>query len=642
MKLTRTDRILLIIIIAVGAILRLWNLPNVPFTYDEFSALFRTQFDSFSDLITYGARIDGHPVGIQVFLYYWTQIFGFSEAWVKLPFILAGLASVYLIFRISWNWFGRSTAFLSASAMAFMQFPLIYSQISRPYSSGLFFVLLMVFFWSRLLFDKEKEYWRSFAGFVLGAALCTYNHYFSALMVVIVGMSGLFFVRGKFMWRYLLASALIMILYIPHFEIFLHQISLGGVEQWLAKPTPAFFKDYMRYIFHFSWPLYVGSLLLLHVGYIRGAVLRKHKWNKYFTLVIVWAVLPALIGYLYSIKVAAVLQFSVLIFSFPFLLMFLFGFFQLQKIRLTNILVIVFSLGLIITLIFERQHYKMFYNSHLEQGFAEVKNMEAQYDPAKTLVVYTVREEIAEYYSDEYKISGDQKFINYDSLQNIKVLTAELMSGKYDYVCLISPDPVLYRQISTLFPLVIKSRHLDQGGFYVFSKEESEESPDYYYSSDLLFNKDLNQNWNINTDCIITDTLTGEEYFQMHPGLEYGLSLVLPFDSILKSRMDYPEATAWVYLPDSLGEANLTMTIERDTSMIMFRAFPINTETVPVKQWVPVSGALFLPDNNADLDNTIMKVYIWNNGSSVRIKSMHVDFREGNKVLYWIVKGRQK
>ena len=106
--------------------------------------------------------------------------------------------------------------------------------------------------------------------------------------------------------------------------------------------------------------------------------------------------------------------------------------------------------------------------------------------------------------------------------------------------------------------------------------------------------------------------------------------------------MDYPEATAWVYLPDSLGEANLTMTIERDTSMIMFRAFPINTETVPVKQWVPVSGALFLPDNNADLDNTIMKVYIWNNGSSVRIKSMHVDFREGNKVLYWIVKGRQK
>lgn len=642
MKLSKADKYILYAILLIAALLRLWNLSNIPFTYDEFSALFRTRFDNFHDLIAYGARIDGHPVGIQVFLYYWTKIFGFSEAWVKLPFIVAGIASVYLIFRIAWDWFGRSTAFLAAAAMAFMQFPIIYSQIARPYGSGLFFVLLMTFYWSKLVFQPETRYWRNFIGFVLGAALCAYNHHFSLLMAAIVGISGLFFVRGKFLLRYLLAGLSIILLYLPHVEIFFHQLSMGGVEQWLNKPTPAFFKDYMRYLFHFSWPLYVGSLLILHVGYIRGAVFRKHKWNKYFTLVLIWAALPAIIGYVYSIKVAAVLQFSVLIFSFPFLLLFLFAFFRLENRKLTNILVIVFSLGLILTLIFQRQHYKMFYNSPFEQGFVQVKEFAEDHSDDSTLVIYTMREEIAEYYRDKYDLFQPQKYINYDSLNNMRILTEELLKDKYSFVLLISRDPVLYRQISTIYPKLIESYNYDQGSFFAFSKGEALMDENYYFSSEIDFQKEQYETWNVNTSDIQYDTISREKYFQMKPNEEFGLSLILPFDSLLQSKMDYPETTAWVYLPDSVGNANLSMTIEKDTSMIFFRSFPINSETVPIGVWIPVSGALFMPDIAGDFEESTMKVYIWNQGSQIRIKSMSVGIRDGNNDLYWIVKGRQK
>ena len=91
-----TDTILLGIIILTGGILRFYHYDLLPYSYDEFSALFRTRFDNFRDLIHYGVvTTDTHPAGIQVFMYYWVKLFGEGEMMVKLPFMLAGLGSIY-------------------------------------------------------------------------------------------------------------------------------------------------------------------------------------------------------------------------------------------------------------------------------------------------------------------------------------------------------------------------------------------------------------------------------------------------------------------------------------------------------------------------------------------------------------------
>ena len=139
-----TNQLTILLILFIGSILRFYNYVEIPFTHDEFSALFRLNFDSFSELIEKGVKVDGHPAGVHVFLYYWTKVFGSSEWIVKLPFTIFGIVSIWIIYLIGRKWFNETVGLISAAFIASIQFTVIYSQIARPYISGMFFSLIMV------------------------------------------------------------------------------------------------------------------------------------------------------------------------------------------------------------------------------------------------------------------------------------------------------------------------------------------------------------------------------------------------------------------------------------------------------------------------------------------------------------------
>ncbi|MEZ5195678.1 MAG: hypothetical protein R2764_04565 [Bacteroidales bacterium] len=68
--LLNIDHLLLFLIVLAGVVLRFYNYANAPYSFDEFSALFRTRFDNFSDLIQYGVKTtDTHPAGVQLFMF---------------------------------------------------------------------------------------------------------------------------------------------------------------------------------------------------------------------------------------------------------------------------------------------------------------------------------------------------------------------------------------------------------------------------------------------------------------------------------------------------------------------------------------------------------------------------------------------
>ena len=46
-----SNKVALLFILVLASALRFYKLDLIPFTHDEFSALFRTQFDSLSELI---------------------------------------------------------------------------------------------------------------------------------------------------------------------------------------------------------------------------------------------------------------------------------------------------------------------------------------------------------------------------------------------------------------------------------------------------------------------------------------------------------------------------------------------------------------------------------------------------------------
>ena len=319
----------LILVLAVAAILRLYGLTAFSLSNDELSALSRLQFDSFSQVIREGVMPDFHPAGVQVFLYAWTGIFGFDEWMVRLPFALMGIVSVYLIFLLGRFWFGTGTGLLAAAALAVLEYPLLYSQIARPYSPGLMFSLLAAYLWSRgLFYDRqvEKPALINFIFFALAVSACMYTHYFSFIFAGFLCFTGLFYLRKQSWLPYVISGVVIVVLYIPHLNIFLEQLSRGGIggpDGWLAPPESDVFSKYLDYVFNDS-----ASLKLLFFVLFTGSFLLYRKelsFGKFHLLSVLFFIAPFLLAYFYSHYVNPVFQFSVLLFSFPFLLLFLFS-----------------------------------------------------------------------------------------------------------------------------------------------------------------------------------------------------------------------------------------------------------------------------------------------------------------------------
>ena len=312
-------------ILITALILRFIGFWDFSLSNDELSALHRLNFDTFKQLVSGGFYVDGHPGGIQVFLFYWVKLFGNSPFSVRLPFVVTGVLAVLFIFKIGKAWFSEAAGLFAAALLATLQFPVLYSRIARPYGSGLFFILLLVFIWSQLLHASSKDKVLKYSIlYAFANAFCMYNHYFSFLMAFIIGITGLFLVNKKNKWGYLLGAAGAALLFSPHIPITLNHLSIGGVGEWLSIPTPTWILSHILYIFNES----VLLLSLITIILVITAIISKRKKGiaTYRWILLIWFLMPAVIGYFYSTMVNPVLQHSVLIFSMPFFLLFLASF----------------------------------------------------------------------------------------------------------------------------------------------------------------------------------------------------------------------------------------------------------------------------------------------------------------------------
>jgi hypothetical protein len=317
----------LFILAIIALVVRLWNLGSVSMTADEVSALLRLQYASFGEMLENGVRPDGHPAFVQVLLWFWTHLFGDSEFAVRLPFALAGTGTVIFVGIIGKKWFGPVAGLLAATFLAMLEFSIIYSQLARPYAFGLFFGLWAVLAWTNLLCAEKPNRKHVFV-YALATALAMYTHYFSFLLVVLVGFSGLLVMRAHNWKMYLSAGVLAVLLWLPHLNFSLTQVQTGGVGGpggWLAAPTPDFIPQHIYVTFNHSWKL---AMIAMGIGILGLLMSGKQRFGKYHILAFLWFVLPLVIGYFYSVWRNPVLQHSVLLFSFPFLLLLIFSAWQ--------------------------------------------------------------------------------------------------------------------------------------------------------------------------------------------------------------------------------------------------------------------------------------------------------------------------
>src|SRR5439155_14018147 len=116
--------------------------------------------------------------------------------------------------------------------------------------------------------------------------------------------------------NYLLSGLVMVLLFLPEVPVFFHQMSVGGLSEWLGKPDENFFRTFINYCFNdsgFIFYLFFGICIATFVFFRKTIHITKFHW-----LALTWFLLPFFIGYYYSILRNPVLQYSTLLFGFPF------------------------------------------------------------------------------------------------------------------------------------------------------------------------------------------------------------------------------------------------------------------------------------------------------------------------------------
>lgn len=319
-----SNKVLLVIIICVASILRFINIENTSLSNDELSLITSVyELESFTDVFSEEVRANGHT-GLTAFLVFcFGGLFGFTANVLKIPFILFGIGAVYVLYKCGKEWFDEYTGLFASAFLAVLEFGIINSQIIRPYSFGLFFYLLFLLFWIKIVVNKQINN----TNILLSALFCAIAasiHYFNSLACITTYLAG-FLVLSKPNWlRYIAISVLSLIFWSPNLMVFAKQLNaessqlISNAAHWLPMPAPTYFFEYIGHIFGNSWIWLVFFTLLFSLKLIFN---RRIEVNKSIFIAALIFITPYIVGHLYSVTFRPILQFRYLYFTFPLLLL---------------------------------------------------------------------------------------------------------------------------------------------------------------------------------------------------------------------------------------------------------------------------------------------------------------------------------
>ena len=655
--ISKTEILLIGLILVTGFFLRFYHFFHIPYTHDEFSALFRTEFPSLKDLLQFGVKPDGHPVGIQVFLYFWSRWFGEREFIIKLPFLLAGVASIWLSYRLTNRIFGKGSGLPVAALIATLEYFVMYSQLARPYAAGLLFSLLMVNSWVKLILSTNRKRFSHLAGFIVFGALCMYTHYFSFLLVILVSFSGLFFLKGKVLKEYLFAGLILLILFLPHFTLTLFDLDSGGLAGWLGKPDIHFITDYFGYAFQYSVFNYffVGSVLISGIYYSlkreklktkSGSVNKdfnpesgsplKNKLALHFLL---WFLFSLIIGFFYSKWRQPVLQFSSLLFVFPFLLMAIFSCLKIHRPVLQIIIILLILIANVYTLISKRKYYDLFYHSAYEELIGKNIQVATKYPKNNFVFISDIPAKIRLFYLKKYRIKAPLNYVNTDRFRNNKdfELWLDTLNVKTIYYGTIHTDsPEIYSIIENHFPTLIESTNYFLGNYYAFSQKGERKINAVRFKSLNDFELPVSS-WSTDTSRIFQDPNSHvfNPVFQLDSLTKFGPTFSLKTDTFHLVQGNQIDVKIDVLSTEKMNNALLVVSLESDQKVLWWNASPGFAEYQTAGKWTSVFFSERFPKNLLKRNKLILKVYIWNKEhEKFYIDRFMVRILNGNPVLY--------
>ncbi|MCK4662421.1 MAG: glycosyltransferase family 39 protein [Bacteroidales bacterium] len=610
------NEIILAIIILIGCILRFYNCAEMSLGNDELSILSRLQYDNFKQLITEGVYPDGNPAGIQVFMYYWTKLFGFSVLSIRIPYIIAGIFSIFIIYLISSLWFNKQVGLFTAVSIAVLQFPLFYSQIARMYSIGLLFSLLTVYFWTKLLFTDNQKNIKILIAYILSSVACFYIHYFSFLFAIIVGLTGLLFLKRTNYKIYLIGLISPLILFLPHLKITLHQFGSKDVGL-LSVPKANWLMEHILFVFNNSFIVLISIIVIITATVL---LLSKIKiFSKFRIISLIWFLLPFLIGYFYSTYRNPVLQNSVLLFSFPYLLLFSFSFINIKFPKINYSLLGLYTAILLFSTIIEQKYYQTQHFGEFKKIAQLTEDWSNKYGEENITKTININQPYyINYYLNELGVETT-KFKKYDYTDEEELLIYKKIIENsqtpyflHAWSTKFNPEEI-YDLIKTKYPAIIEQEIFFNSEIKLFGKNPAdniakEPKPVAEYFEDF----EDSTKWTgyiVNTDSACPRNSKYCYYF--NDSVEYGLNYQNKIFDIYRSAFKKIKMSLLCKPIDDIDGVHIALSFHAGDSVIIWRGRKFDS-FIDSDNWTKVFFTFELPKEYKPLRYDYIKIYIWN------------------------------
>jgi len=201
------DKAVLSIILFAGFMFRVCGISFRSFFSDEVFIV-KTVQNPLSSLFAIDAPHGPLPFYI---LHFWSKLFGSSEFWIRMPSVLFGVLTCYLIYKITVELTDKRTALIAATLAALSPFLILYDQTARWYS--LFTLTSMASVYFLISYMKANRLYRLLLFFISTFALL-YTETISLFVIAFEVLAAAFYFR-KWTAKLTATFSALALLYIP-------------------------------------------------------------------------------------------------------------------------------------------------------------------------------------------------------------------------------------------------------------------------------------------------------------------------------------------------------------------------------------------------------------------------------------------
>ena len=352
--------LILCAVIALGLILRLYNLTAKPLWYDE---------TGFIAHALKGLDFMMHPVAIYkipyiILLKVWIAVFGIGAFATRLLSVLFGIASIALTYKLGKNLFNAGVGLIASFLLSISSFHIYHSQQVKHYSFLLFLVLLSFVFFIDFL--KRKKSGILIVNLLLNILIvCTHPFGISVVLVQLFYVIGIHRSLDRDQLKRWLCFQLPLALFLglwacvliaggAYFKAILWWVRLPTIQSLIdtfrtfSYGGPAYGLSSLEYT---SFPPGIAGAMMLAFGifFIRGFFLTFSQQAKsHQVFAVIWLVVPIVSIFLFSYLFSPVYLIKDFLFFLPaFYLIVAKGIYHKRRWFSLTILVIIFLLNII-------------------------------------------------------------------------------------------------------------------------------------------------------------------------------------------------------------------------------------------------------------------------------------------------------